>query len=62
MRRELEKKGEFSLYSMMQPELKPSVKDLVKDKERIDVLCELTVGEGGVQPRSCIGVKEWWIV
>ena len=46
MGRELERKGAFSLYSMIQPELKPSIKDLVKDEEKIDVLCELCVGEG----------------
>ena len=46
MRRELERKWAFSLYSMMQPELKPSIKDLMKDEEKIDVLCELFVGEG----------------
>ena len=46
MGRELERKGAFSLYSMMQPELKLSIKDLLKDEEKIDVLCELFVGEG----------------
>ena len=47
MRLELETKGEYSLYSMMQPEVRPLVQDMVKENERIDVLCEMTVGEEG---------------
>ena len=45
IRRELERKERSSStqYSMMQPELKPSIKDLRKDKEKIDVMCELFV-------------------
>ena len=46
MQRELERKGAFGLYLMMQPELKPLIKDLVNDEEKIDVLCERFVGEG----------------
>lgn len=62
MRRELQIKGEFSLYSMMQLELKPTGRDLLEEKERVYVLCKLRVGEGGIQLRSCVGVKEWWLV
>ena len=48
MRRELERKewSASTQCSMMQPELKPSIKDLRKDEEKIDVMCELFVWEG----------------
>ena len=55
MRRELEKKGNFSLYSKMQPEEKPSIKNLVKHKEKIDVLSEMWVGEG----KNTMRIQRW---
>jgi hypothetical protein len=59
MRCELEKKDEYSLYSMIQSDLKPAVKDLLEDKERIDVLCELSVGDLEDTTKIFVGVKTW---
>jgi hypothetical protein len=46
---------------MLHPELKPSMKDLVKCKEKIDVLAKLTMGEGKDRTkvlRWCQGMVE----
>ena len=44
--RELEEKGEGCVYSVIRPELRPTVKELVSNRDRIDVLylMEIKVG------------------
>ena len=39
MIRQLNARGECSMYALMQDEVKPDMLELVKDNERIDVLC-----------------------
>ena len=39
MIRQLNARGECSMYALMQDEVKPDMFELVKDNERIDVLC-----------------------
>jgi len=43
---ELYDNGEGSLYSLVQPPLKPAVKDLVREKERIDIVCGIVIELG----------------
>ena len=59
--RELEEKREVGVYSVMQPELRPMVKERVSDRDRIDVLClvEFKVGSEEKQVLSwCQGQVE----
>ena len=44
---ELHERGEGSMYSLMQPFVRPTIAELVKEKERIDVLCSMQVEVGG---------------
>ena len=44
--RELEEKREVGVYSVMQPELRPTVKELVSNRDRIDILCLMEIKVG----------------
>ena len=41
-------RGECSMYSLMQDDVKPDMSELVKDNERIDVLCGVVIRVGSV--------------
>ena len=56
LRLQMEERGEGSLYSMLQPDIVPTVDELVQKKERVDVLCSIEVQVGATEVlRWCQG-------
>ena len=46
LRLQMEERGEGSIYSMLQPDIIPTVDELVQKKERVGVLCSIEVQVG----------------
>ena len=56
LRLQMEERGEGSLYSILQPDIIPTVDELVQKKERVDVLCSIKVQVGATEVlRWCQG-------
>ena len=56
LRLQMEERGEGSLYSMLQPDIIPTVDELVQKRERVDVLCSIEVQGGATEVlRWCQG-------